>query len=101
MPNKICTINVWNLSGIQIRAPVTKPNTGLIFFRRRNYGRMKIGSKFMRLTPWENRDILIARYHEKIWVDVYTLRGDAVRIISVRRARKREANLYEEESQNQ
>jgi uncharacterized DUF497 family protein len=62
---------------------------------------MKIGSKFMRLTPWENRDILIARYHEKIWVAVYTLRGDAVRIISVRRARKREANLYEEESQNQ
>jgi uncharacterized protein len=47
--------------------------------------------------PIENRLILIARYQEKLWTAVYTLRGDAIRIISVRRARKREGDLYEKE----
>jgi uncharacterized DUF497 family protein len=48
--------------------------------------------------PVEDRRILLARYHEKIWAAVYTLRGEAIRIISVRRARKKEANLYEKEN---
>jgi uncharacterized DUF497 family protein len=51
--------------------------------------------------PVENRSILIAGYHEKIWAAVYTLRADAIRIISVRRARKKEVNLYEKESAGQ
>jgi uncharacterized DUF497 family protein len=53
--------------------------------------------------PLEDRGILIARYHEKIRAAVYTLRGGAIRMISVRRARKKEVNLYEKEnaSQNQ
>ena len=51
--------------------------------------------------PVEDRSILIARYHEKIWAAVFTLRGEAIRIISVRRARKREVKLYEEENFSQ
>jgi len=51
--------------------------------------------------PVEDRGILIARYHEKIWAAVFTLRGGAIRIISVRRARKREVNLYEKENVSQ
>ena len=51
--------------------------------------------------PLENRLILIARYQEKLWTAVYTMRSDAVRIISVRRARKRESDLYEKENVGQ
>ena len=48
-------------------------------------------------SPLENRKTIIGKFKNKIWTAVYTLRRDAIRIISVRRARKREANLYEEE----
>ena len=51
--------------------------------------------------PLEDRGVLIARYHEKIWAAVYTLRGGAIRMISVRRARKKEVNLYEKENAGQ
>jgi uncharacterized DUF497 family protein len=48
-------------------------------------------------SPIEDRRIIIAKYHKKIWAAIYTLRDDTIRIISVRRARKREVNLYEKE----
>ena len=48
--------------------------------------------------PIEDRMILIAGYADKVWAAVYTVRGDTIRIISVRRARKREADLYEKEN---
>ena len=51
--------------------------------------------------PLEDRIVLIARYAEKLWAAVYTARGDAVGIISVRRARTREVNLYEKENAGQ
>jgi uncharacterized DUF497 family protein len=51
--------------------------------------------------PVEERHILLAKYHEKIWAAVYTIRGGAIRIISVRRARKKEANFYEKENTGQ
>jgi hypothetical protein len=47
--------------------------------------------------PVEDRRIIIAKYHHKIWAAVYTLRNDTIRIISVRRARRREVHLYEKE----
>jgi uncharacterized protein len=48
-------------------------------------------------SPIEDRRIIIAKYHNKIWAAIYTMRDDTIRIISVRRARKREVNLYEKE----
>ena len=45
--------------------------------------------------PIENRSILIGRIGEKLWTAVYTRRNNAIRIISVRRARKKEARIYE------
>jgi len=45
--------------------------------------------------PGENRSILIARIENKPWTAIFTERGDAIRIISVRRARNKEAKLYE------
>jgi uncharacterized DUF497 family protein len=46
--------------------------------------------------PVEDRIILIGQYQDKLWTAIYTMRGDAIRIISVRRAREKEVKLYEE-----
>lgn len=45
----------------------------------------------------EDRCIVIGKLQKKIWTAIYTIRGESVRIISVRRARKKEAELYENE----
>ncbi len=47
--------------------------------------------------PIEDRRIIIAKYRNRIWAAIYTTRNDTIRIISVKRARKREGNLYEKE----
>ena len=44
--------------------------------------------------PVEERLILLAQFRTKIWAAVFTMRGDATRIISVRRARKNEEKHY-------
>lgn len=44
--------------------------------------------------PVEDRGILIAELDDTLWTAIYTMRGDAIRIISVRRSRKKEAQLY-------
>ena len=46
--------------------------------------------------PIENRSILIGKIDKKIWSAIFTFRSNAIRIISVRRARKKEAKLYEQ-----
>ena len=46
--------------------------------------------------PIENRRILIGKIDKKLWSAIFTLRSNAIRIISVRRARKREGKLYEQ-----
>jgi uncharacterized DUF497 family protein len=48
--------------------------------------------------PLENRRVLIGRIGKKLWTAIYTLRADEVRIISFRRARKKETRLYEEQN---
>jgi hypothetical protein len=47
--------------------------------------------------PVEDRRITIAELNENIWTAVYTLRKGKIRIISVRRARRKEETLYEKE----
>jgi uncharacterized DUF497 family protein len=47
--------------------------------------------------PVENRGIVIGKYQNKLWTAIFTMRGSTIRIISVRRTRKKEAKLYEEE----
>ena len=46
--------------------------------------------------PIENRSILIGEIDKKLWSAIFTLRDNAIRIISVRRARKKEAKFYEQ-----
>jgi uncharacterized DUF497 family protein len=48
--------------------------------------------------PLEGRMIVIGKREDKLWSAVYTMRDDAIRNISVRRPRKREASLYEKEN---
>ena len=45
--------------------------------------------------PVENRTALISKIGDKLWTAIFTRREDAIRIISVRRARKKETKLYE------
>ncbi len=44
----------------------------------------------------EPRQLLIAKLENKLWSAIFTERGGAVRIISVRRARDNERNAYYE-----
>ena len=46
-------------------------------------------------TSDEPRFLVIGRISGKCWSSVITYRGDKIRIISVRRARKEEVNIYE------
>ncbi len=43
----------------------------------------------------EPRRIVIGMFAEKHWFAVFTMRGAAIRLISVRRARVKEVQLYE------
>lgn len=47
----------------------------------------------------EVRYVAIAHAYGSYWTAVYTERGDAVRIISVRRATKKEARCYDQANQ--
>ena len=46
--------------------------------------------------PIEKRSVLIGKFDKKLWSEIFTLRSNAIRIISVRRARKKEAIFYEQ-----
>ena len=46
--------------------------------------------------PFENRSVLIGKIDKKLWSAIFTLRDNAIRIISVRRARTKEAKFYEQ-----
>ena len=54
--------------------------------------RIEVQTKF----PRENRNALIGKIGDKLWTAIFTRREGASRIISVRRARKKETNLYEQ-----
>ena len=45
--------------------------------------------------PDEQRALVIGRIGEKHWAAIVTQRGEKLRIISVRRARKKEEQVYE------
>ena len=53
--------------------------------------------------PFEDRNSMIGKVGNKLWTAIFTHRDNAIRIISVRRARKKEARLYgkEENSEKQ
>ena len=46
--------------------------------------------------PHEVRFLAIGEIGAKLWTAIFTLRKDGIRLISVRRARQEEADVYEE-----
>lgn len=46
-------------------------------------------------TSDEQRWLTVAKIGDRVWAAVFTLRDDRIRIISVRRARQEEVELYE------
>ena len=46
-------------------------------------------------TTDESRYLLIGKISERHWSAIFTYRGEAIRLISVRRSRKEEIELYE------
>ena len=46
-------------------------------------------------TSDEPRFLVVGRISDRYWSGIITYRGDKIRIISVRRARKEEVNIYE------
>jgi len=46
--------------------------------------------------PIENRTIIIGKIGKNLWASIFTMRGNTIRIISVRRARKKETKLYDQ-----
>ena len=46
-------------------------------------------------TSDESRFLVVGKIAGKCWSGIITYRGDNIRIISVRRARKEEVNIYE------
>ena len=47
--------------------------------------------------PDEERFIIVGKLNNKHWTAVYTIRGANIRIISVRRSREKEVQLYDNE----
>ena len=45
--------------------------------------------------PIEKRWVVIGAIEKKVWTAVFTIRDDAIRIISVRRSRTREKKIYD------
>jgi uncharacterized protein len=45
-------------------------------------------------TIGESRKLIIAVLNDEIWSAIFTLRNDAIRIISVRKSRKNEKEIY-------
>lgn len=43
----------------------------------------------------ERRELLIAHYAGGYWTAIYTMRGESIRIISVRRATQKEVSYYD------
>ena len=48
-------------------------------------------------TTVEVRWLTVGRIGEKLWTAVFTMRGEAIRLISVRRARDEEREWYEDD----
>jgi uncharacterized DUF497 family protein len=89
------------LSGIRKKSVSNEEKHGIDFLAAQELWEDENRIEICAPYPVEDRRILLARYHEKIWAAVYTLRGEAIRIVSVRRARKKEVNLYEKENVSQ
>ncbi len=71
-----------------------KNKHGIDFDKAKDLWKDSNGVEILTPYPIENRSILIGKIGKKLWTAIFTRRGNAIRIISVRNARKQEAKLY-------
>ena len=79
------------------KSRLNKEKHGIDFNAATNLWNDKDRIEIQTIFPDEDRSILIAKVENKLWAAIYTKRNDVIRIISVRRARKKETMLYEQE----
>lgn len=80
------------------KSAVNKRKHGIDFDEAQKLFDDEEGAIFDAISDGEKRYALVAKLNEKIWVSIFTLRGEVVRLISVRRARKEEVKLYEQDN---
>jgi uncharacterized DUF497 family protein len=88
-----CRIFDWN----EDKSKINKAKHGIDFETAKNLWLDEDRVEIQAPHPIGDRKIIIGKYHDKLWAGICTMRDDTIRIISVRRARRREVNLYEEE----
>lgn len=98
---KICIIDYMKFERDANKSSANRTKHGIDFETAKNIwldeNRVEIHAPY----PLEDRSIIIGKHHNKLWAAVYTVRGDAIRIISVRHARKKEEELYDKEKAGQ
>ncbi|MCL5674113.1 MAG: BrnT family toxin [Deltaproteobacteria bacterium] len=85
-----------NFEWDESKSNTNKSKHGIDFETAKNIFLDENRVEIMASYPIENRFINIGKLKGKLWTVIFTIRGDAIRIISVRRSRKKEVKLYEE-----
>ena len=78
------------------KSAVNKDKHGIDFVEAQALWLKGLGLHIPARNVAERRFAYIAALDGKLWTAIYTLRGDVVRLISVRRARKMETQRYED-----
>ncbi|MFA5263706.1 MAG: BrnT family toxin [Opitutaceae bacterium] len=77
------------------KSEANKAKHGIDFFEAQRLWLDKRNITIPSRYPSEPRFLLIGVLEEKHWIAIYTYRGNTIRLISVRRARKEEIEIYE------
>ena len=78
------------------KSKANKVKHGLDFVEAQSSWDDEAGAIFDARSDDERRYALVAKLDGKFWVTIFTMRGEVVRLISVRRARKEEVSFYEQ-----
>lgn len=75
-----------------------KNKHGIDFIKAQELWNDEDGAVFDAKSEDEKRYALVSKLDDKMWVTIFTMRGEKVRLISVRRARKEEVEFYEQDN---
>ena len=75
-----------------------KEKHGIGFIEAQELWNDENGAIFDANSEDEKRYALVSKLDGKMWVTIFTMRGERVRLISVRRARKEEVEFYEQDN---
>jgi len=76
------------------KSVINKQKHGIGFVEAQSLWSDYRGVEIKAKTEGEKRKLLIAEYDKKIWSAIFTFRNNAIRIISVRRSRENEKEIY-------